>query len=56
MANLETVQLSPNPVNTGKQYQISVTLATWNYMAKSQKWSDIENKKWDEVNSQWIKH
>lgn len=56
MAHLESVQLSPNPVNAGKQYQISVTISTWNYMAKNKKWSDVASKKWSEVNSQWIKH
>ena len=56
MAHLESVQLSPNPVNAGKQYQISVTISTWNYLVKNKKWSDVASKKWSEVNSQWIKH
>lgn len=34
MAHLENVEITPNPVNAGKQYMLRVTISTWDYLKK----------------------
>ena len=53
MAHVENVTIKPNPVYTKEQYILSVSISTWDHLNKNYTWSELAEKKWDEVNSQW---
>jgi hypothetical protein len=42
---IEEIKLSKNPVNTGEQFKLTVSLVTWDYLKKNYTWNTLKTEK-----------